>query len=97
MQADIQTLGEVVKDFEARINRLIIDVVPQWTIAAGSWHALKSIPGGEDQAIHKDFHTFETAHDQLKKMNGSDISYRGSYGGKAATRICDVGNHLKCS
>ncbi|ETI54137.1 hypothetical protein L914_02843 [Phytophthora nicotianae] len=53
-QTDIATLRESVKETE-------------WEIADGFWHALTSLTGGDAQAAHKDFPTFETAHAQLRK------------------------------
>ncbi|ETM97453.1 hypothetical protein PPTG_20293, partial [Phytophthora nicotianae INRA-310] len=53
-QTDIATLRESFKETE-------------WEIADGFWHALTSLTGGDAQAAHKDFPTFETAHAQLRK------------------------------
>ncbi|OWY93541.1 hypothetical protein PHMEG_00037030 [Phytophthora megakarya] len=66
-QADIDLENSpairVVNDI---VVELISDLHPKWSVATQEWHALKSLPGGEIQQLHRDFQTFETAEAILK-------------------------------
>ncbi|EGZ23419.1 hypothetical protein PHYSODRAFT_435081, partial [Phytophthora sojae] len=56
-------LQATLPTFEAIHHQLVnlLRINDAWHVDEANWHALRSLPGGRDQAVHRDFPTFETA------------------------------------
>ncbi|GMF43296.1 unnamed protein product [Phytophthora fragariaefolia] len=55
----ISSLAPTIATIHDMIANLV-NVNDAWHVSANGWHALKSLPGGTDQAVHCDFPSFET-------------------------------------
>ncbi|KAG3091287.1 hypothetical protein PI124_g11211 [Phytophthora idaei] len=94
-----QALAPISGDALAKIHEIVSSVISgahrHWEINEHSWNALKSLPGGRDQGVHRGFPTFETARALLnhRLVQGSVIValmdntrlhvYTGCFGGQA--------------
>lgn len=60
VQANIKTLTPTIEAIH-RIIAAMISINEAWSVDASTCHALRSLPGGSDQAVHRDYPMFETA------------------------------------
>lgn len=67
LQARVTEFGPGMKAIHKHLAELASDTEPYWEVHRASWNALKSLPGGSHQAIHRDYPTFETAEAILTK------------------------------
>ncbi|KAG6949534.1 hypothetical protein JG687_00014813, partial [Phytophthora cactorum] len=91
-QASVATLTPALAAIHQRVVNLVY-INDEWVVDETSWHALRSYPGGADQAVYRDFPNFETArallaHELVQAsvfvalMNDTFLHvYPGSFGG----------------
>eukprot|EP00644_Phytophthora_capsici_P006070 jgi/Phyca11/129937/e_gw1.89.120.1 len=76
LQASIPVSGAAMGEIHEIVASTVGEANPNWAIKESSWNALKSLPGGKNQSVHRDFPTFETARALLKHklVQGSVIA-----------------------
>ncbi|EGZ11703.1 hypothetical protein PHYSODRAFT_453624, partial [Phytophthora sojae] len=67
LQAGLTVFGPAIEKIYKCIKRIVKESEDEWYTKRKLWAALKSLPGGLRQGLHRDFPSFETSKALLEK------------------------------